>query len=211
MKNFFIARTAHGGSFTFEEQTKEITMKSYVPSIIAIVAVACAALVMSSFVTPETPVAGKEEMIADWERAKAYTAEYLDAANDDVIPFKPTPDVRSFGQQMLHIAEGNYGFAATAGAKKSPIEFGALERASGDYTSIEDLKKVVMESYDFMIEALKDLPESRFDEPVKFFNRFEMTREVAFQKAFEHQTHHRGQTTVYLRLKGITPPNEKLF
>src|SRR5690606_41768569 len=65
----------HGGSFTFEEQTKEITMKSYVPSIIAIVAVACAALVMSSFVTPETPVAGKEEMIADWERAKAYTAD----------------------------------------------------------------------------------------------------------------------------------------
>jgi uncharacterized damage-inducible protein DinB len=40
---------------------------------------------------------------------------------------------------------------------------------------------------------------------------FEMTREVGFQKTFEHQTHHRGQTTVYLRLKGIKPPNEKLF
>jgi hypothetical protein len=30
-------------------------------------------------------------------------------------------------------------------------------------------------------------------------------------KAFEHQTHHRGQATVYLRLKGVAPPNEMLF
>ena len=25
---------------------------------------------------------------------------------------------------------------------------------------------------------------------------------------FEHQTHHRGQTTIYLRLKGVEPPPE---
>jgi uncharacterized damage-inducible protein DinB len=30
-------------------------------------------------------------------------------------------------------------------------------------------------------------------------------------KGFEHQTHHRGQTTIYLRLKGVKPPQEKLF
>ena len=30
-------------------------------------------------------------------------------------------------------------------------------------------------------------------------------------KCFEHQTHHRGQTTVYIRLAGGTPPAEKLF
>jgi len=30
-------------------------------------------------------------------------------------------------------------------------------------------------------------------------------------KTFEHQTHHRGQCTVYLRLMGVTPPQEKLF
>ena len=30
-------------------------------------------------------------------------------------------------------------------------------------------------------------------------------------KGFEHQTHHRGQCTIYIRLQGVTPPNEKLF
>jgi len=30
-------------------------------------------------------------------------------------------------------------------------------------------------------------------------------------KAFEHQTHHRGQTTIYIRLVGLKPPGERLF
>ena len=30
-------------------------------------------------------------------------------------------------------------------------------------------------------------------------------------KTFEHQTHHRGQATIYIRLQGIKPPEERLF
>jgi uncharacterized damage-inducible protein DinB len=41
--------------------------------------------------------------------------------------------------------------------------------------------------------------------------KFEVTQYDWLNKAFEHQTHHRGQTTIYLRLKGIKAPNEKLF
>ena len=55
------------------------------------------------------------------------------------------------------------------------------------------------------------MPESKMSEMVKVFNKFDLSRAATLDKAFEHQTHHRGQTTVYLRLKGITPPNEKLF
>ena len=153
----------------------------------------------------------KQQLVKDWERAKAYTQEYLDAANDEVISFKPTPDMRSFGEQMLHIAEANYGFASAASGKASPITFGQLEKAAGDYKTKDALKKAVMDSYDFVIAALKESDESKMGEGIKMFNRFEMSRETGFQKAFEHQTHHRGQTTVYLRLKGIKPPNEKLF
>ncbi len=35
--------------------------------------------------------------------------------------------------------------------------------------------------------------------------------EQAIRKCFEHQTHHRGQTAVYLRMAGVTPPSMKLF
>jgi len=68
-----------------------------------------------------------------------------------------------------------------------------------------------MESYDFVIAAIKGIDEARLGNTVKMFNKWETKVEDGLNKAFEHQTHHRGQTTVYLRLKGITPPAEKLF
>jgi uncharacterized damage-inducible protein DinB len=74
----------------------------------------------------------------------------------------------------------------------------------------EALTKVVMESYDFVIAGLGELKESQFKDKVKFFD-FELTKEQAYKKVFEHQTHHRGQATIYLRLKGVKPPQEKLF
>jgi uncharacterized damage-inducible protein DinB len=40
---------------------------------------------------------------------------------------------------------------------------------------------------------------------------FDMSKRTALAKVFEHQAHHRGQTTVYLRLAGVKPPQEKLF
>ena len=155
--------------------------------------------------------ANSDALVADFERAKAYTIEYLDAANEEVISFKPTPEMRTFGQQMLHIAEANYGFGSSASGKASPITFGQLEKSADNYKTKDELKKAVVESYDFIISALKETDETKMGESIKMFNRFDMSRKQAFEKAFEHQTHHRGQTTVYLRLKGVTPPNEKLF
>jgi uncharacterized damage-inducible protein DinB len=70
---------------------------------------------------------------------------------------------------------------------------------------------LVLDGYDYVINSVKKLTPKQLNENVKLFDRFEMTREVALAKAFEHQTHHRGQTTVYLRLAGVKPPQEKLF
>jgi uncharacterized damage-inducible protein DinB len=176
------------------------------------VAVIAAVSLLVSFRASEKKsfAAEKTQMVADWERAKAYTKEYLDASTDEVIASKPTPEMRSFGQQMLHISEANYGLVSGATGKKSPITWGQLEK-SDSYKTKAELTKAVMESYDFAIAAIKEMDDSKAGETVKFFDKFEMSRSVALTKAFEHQTHHRGQTTVYLRLKGVTPPQEKLF
>jgi uncharacterized damage-inducible protein DinB len=127
-----------------------------------------------------------------------------------VVNFKPTAEMRTFGQQMLHIAEANYGFASTASGKANPVPFGSLEK-SDKYKTKEAVAQEVIASYDFVIAAVKEMPESNMGEMVKLINRFDVSRGAAMEKGFEHQTHHRGQTTVYLRLKGITPPQEKLF
>jgi uncharacterized damage-inducible protein DinB len=148
--------------------------------------------------------------VADWERAKAYTLEYLNASTDEVINFKPTPDMRTFGQQMLHIAEANYGMSSAAAGKTSPVPFGSLEKSDKHVTK-DAVTKEVMASYDYAIAVAKEMAEPKMSEMIKLFDRFDLTRGAAMEKVFEHQTHHRGQTTVYLRLKGIKPPQEKLF
>lgn len=150
-----------------------------------------------------------DQMVNDWERAKAYTKEYLDAMPEDGYAFKPSPEMKTFADQMLHFTDANYELAPLAGGIKSPIADGACIK-SADKSKAATIK-MVMDGYDFVIKNIKSLKPDQFQQKVKVFNKFEMTKVVLFSKIFEHQTHHRGQTTVYFHLKGVTPPDQKLF
>jgi uncharacterized damage-inducible protein DinB len=158
---------------------------------------------------PVVSKAQTSEIVKEWERAKAYTQEYLEAMPADKYDLKPTPEMRSFAQQMLHFTDANYGFIAAATGAKSPVEMGESEKATD--TSKENVTKLVLAGYDFAIANIKTMTAAQLAETVKLFGRFEMTKGTAINKAFEHQTHHRGQTTVYIRLAGVKPPQEKLF
>ncbi|WP_449438404.1 DinB family protein [Pedobacter steynii] len=149
------------------------------------------------------------DMVKEWERSKAYTQEYLDAMPESGYALKPTPEMRSFAEQVLHLSDANYGFTSAATGTKSPFGQGELEKISDK--SKANVTKLVLGSYDFVIENIKKMTEAQLDETTKLFGRFDMTKRMALAKAFEHQAHHRGQTTVYLRLAGVKPPQEKLF
>lgn len=150
-----------------------------------------------------------DEMVKDWERAKAYTKEYLDAMPAEKYSLKPTPEMRSFAQQMLHLTDGNYGFASAATGAASPVGMGESEKSADQ--SKENVTKQVMAGYDFVINSFKTMTPAQLNETTQLFGRFHMTKGKALEKCFEHQTHHRGQATVYIRLAGATPPQEKLF
>jgi uncharacterized damage-inducible protein DinB len=161
----------------------------------------------------ETPKDRITILVAEWSRAKLGTQEYIEAMPEDGTGFKPTPQVRSFAEQMLHLAGGNYMFAAAAAGKENPWDF----TKGKDPVNVAEFKqskatllKFVMESYDFAINAVKGLTSSQLDETVQLFS-MKMPRHLILTKGIEHHAHHRGQTTIYLRLKGITPPSERLF
>ena len=92
---------------------------------------------------------------------------------------------------------------------KSPVGSGESEKATDK--SKANVTKLVLAGYDFVINSVKQMTPAQLAEKTKLFDRFEMTKGMVLAKVFEHQTHHRGQTTVYLRLAKVTPPNEKLF
>jgi len=150
----------------------------------------------------------KEQVITEWKRAKVYTKAYLDAMPAADYTFKATPEIRTFAEQMLHLADANYFFLSTVSGKPSPLGKASAEKTIAQ--TKEATTKAVMESYDFCIGAIESVPVADMQQIVTAEGQ-KVPKAVLIAKAFEHQTHHRGQTTIYLRLKGIKPPNEMLF
>lgn len=149
------------------------------------------------------------DLAKEWERSKAYTKEYLDAMPESGYALKPTPEMRSFAEQMLHLADANNGFISAITGTKSPSGPGQLEKTEDKSKS--NVSKLVLNSYDFVIANIGKMSEAQLGEAIKLFGRFDMSKGKALAALFEHQAHHRGQTTVYLRLANVKPPQEKLF
>jgi uncharacterized damage-inducible protein DinB len=149
----------------------------------------------------------KTTLLADWERGKKFMTEYLEAMPEDGYAFKPTPDIRTYAQQMMHVADVNFAMASAASGKPSPYQGGAEKSADHSKATVT---KTVMQSIDFTIESIKAMSDADVAKKVKVFG-MDMTAQTALTKEFEHMCHHRGQTTIYLRLKGIKPPAEGLF
>ena len=145
-------------------------------------------------------------MIAEWTRARDWTQEYIAKMPEGSFGFKPVPEVRSFAEQMLHLAYWNFGFTAKAFGRTSPYQEADLMR--DDFRAKAQLSKVVAESYDFVISGLRGLLDDQLDEPLTMRDGTTKLRIERINDAYEHQTHHRGQTVIYLRLKSVEPPIE---
>jgi uncharacterized damage-inducible protein DinB len=151
----------------------------------------------------------KVQFLRDWERAKTYTLDYLNTMPADKYSFKAVDSIRSFAQQMLHLAAANYGLVSMATGGKGAASMHGVESRAGAQSK-DSVVYYVTASYDYAIQSIKDLDPSKYGERVGQ-GTFSGTRYAMLLKSFEHQTHHRGQATIYIRLQGIKPPNERLF
>jgi len=151
----------------------------------------------------------RNQFIKDWERAKAYTIDYLNTVPADKYSFRATDSIRSFAQHMLHLAQSNVNVIAPLAGTQNIFGQRSLEESKSAQTR-DSVYYFVVASYDFAIENLKKMDMNSLNEKVKLYN-WEETRFAWLLKAFEHQTHHRAQTTIYIRLLGLHPPQERLF
>jgi uncharacterized damage-inducible protein DinB len=153
----------------------------------------------------------KTQMVKDWERAKAYTVLYLNTMPADKYSFRAVDSVkRSFAQQMLHLASGNL-FLMSKASNQPPPAFLAFDLDNSPTAQTKDsVMYYVTASYDYCINAVKTSDVAKWGETTDVFG-FKVTKFAMMEKVFEHQTHHRGQTTIYIRLQGIKPPQENLF
>ena len=94
-----------------------------------------------------------DDIVKEWQRAKTYTKEYLDAMPETGYALKPTKEMRSFAAQFLHLSDAIYGFVASATDEKPPFGFGEMEKSNDENKT--SVTNKVMAAYDFAINAIK--------------------------------------------------------
>nr|MDQ3013274.1 DinB family protein [Acidobacteriota bacterium] len=131
-----------------------------------------------------------KELDFTWKRAKKWTLDYVDAMPEESLNFKPTPEIRSFAEQLLHLSYWNYGLLEGVTGKPNP--FGKDEKEiekKSEYKAKAALRKVVEQSYDNVIAATAQIDETKLPEQIAFFNS-KVTRLFALATALDHQAHH---------------------
>ena len=140
-----------------------------------------------------------QEFAKHWAIAKDLTIAVANTMPADGYDFKPNPEEMSFGEQMVHIAGGNYSYCARMSGEKSPF---AKPEKSDRPTAIDQLTK----SFDYCAAAVGGI--KNFDSMMGPEGKQIGVREVMLG-ALGHMAHHRGQAEVYLRVKGLKPPAYK--
>ncbi len=154
-----------------------------------------------SLLSAQTPAPSlTKELAASFQRASTEILDVAEAMPADKYGYKPTPDVSSFGDQLVHCAGIVQRFIDTAkGTKTEAAHHGAMTKPE----VIALLKKTFQSAQ----EIITPLTDAQLLEPVKFpFGDRTVTRATFWQGPLYQIRNHYGQLVVYLRMNGIVPP-----
>ena len=127
------------------------------------------------------------------------TAEQVPEAD---YAFKPTPEVRSFGQLLGHVADAQYGFCSGVLGVANP---------SPDVEKTKTTKAALVEALKGSAELCAKayaIPDSEAHATMKMFGR-EVPKFRALLINLTHDWEHYGNLVTYMRLKGLTPPSSQ--
>jgi uncharacterized damage-inducible protein DinB len=117
--------------------------------------------------------------------------------------FKPTPEVRSFGQLVGHVADASVMFCSQAsGETVTPKN---IEKTK---TSKADLVAALKEGVAYCNKAFDSMTDAKGSEMIKLFG-FNLARLSVFSLNTAHTDEHYGNMVTYMRLKGIVPPTSE--
>jgi len=142
-----------------------------------------------------------KELVAGWQRAATDLIDVAEAMPEEKYAYKPTPEISTFREQLVHLASATQRFIDTAKGTKS--EAGYPNPAMTKAEVIALLKQTLQTGQ----EMLGSLTDAQLLEQVKFpFGNRMVTRLTFWQGPLYQVRNHHGQLVVYLRLNGIVPP-----
>ena len=158
-------------------------------------------LFAASAANAQNPVSADIKMI--WQIASGNIVKAAEKMPESSYSFRPSDDVRSFGQLVGHTADAAYMFCAAAkGEQRAPAN---IEK---EKTKKDDLVAAAKGAVEYCSSFINELTDAKGSEIVKFFGG-DRTRlgVLAFNNA--HTMEHYGNMVTYMRIRGIVPPSSE--
>jgi len=142
-----------------------------------------------------------KELVATWQRAATDLIDVAEAMPEEKYGYKPTPDISTFRDQLVHVTGLTQRFIDSAKGTKSDPGHAHKDMTKAEVIAL--LKKTLQTGQ----ETLGSLTDAQLLEQVKFPFGDRMVTRVTFWLGPIYQfRNHYGQLVVYLRMNGIVPP-----
>jgi len=133
-----------------------------------------------------------------------------DAMPEDKYSFAPTSGefkgVRTFAQQVKHVAAVNYMVGAAILVEKPPVELGN-ENGPDSVKTKAEIEKFLKDSFAYLHKAVGTINDGNLLNPIKSpFGQGTATRLGMATLTVGHCFDHYGQMVEYLRMNSIVPP-----
>jgi len=173
------------------------------------------ALILVPFASPQDapkPAAPKpadspsKVLLDNWNEVGRKLIAMAEDFPEDKYDFKPNPVQRSFAEQLLHAAGGNYFFINPAKGLKPPA--GDPKRA--DYATRAAVVAFVKKSFADGADLIKSKGDAGMSDLYvdPFANQQTRISDGAWG-FIEHSGEHYGQLVVYYRAAGLVPPESR--
>jgi uncharacterized damage-inducible protein DinB len=117
--------------------------------------------------------------------------------------------VKTFSQEVTHIAEANYYFYSGVSGIKPDVDMASLQKMTDDpKVSKDDALKVLLSSLAYAHKAIATITDANAFLAIKPIDG-QNTRASLAAFGVAHGYDHYGQMVEYLRMNGIVPPGSK--
>ena len=143
------------------------------------------------------------EARALWKGNIGFVTQAAEELSDALYAYRPTPDVRSFGELFAHVAGSQNMYCAMALGEKVPGE-GDVEKTAKTKAAIVAALK---ESNTYCEKAYA-LPDAKLTAPVDVFGQ-QHPRFYALIANASHDGEHYGNIVTYMRMNKLVPPSSR--
>ena len=135
-----------------------------------------------------------------WESARNLVLNMADIIPEDKYDWKPTPEVRSFRDQLIHLIQENYSFMGqAAGEQQDTSRFANLKTRA-------EILQALKDSYAYGEKVWAGMTDAKAMEMVAGRGGQQQARWAPILANLIDNMDHYGNLVVYVRLNGMVPP-----